>query len=163
MALDRSRPAPRGFENAGPAAQPPGFACTTISWQTDRMKQPALLWPALALWAALFAAAFVVPALMPATGDGFTRGLNRVSAFLGWQAAAGAVAFLVWLLGNRAEPGTLARRLSRVPLGIVGLGFAAILGLVLWANLSKPDPAPAPNRPTTAPVDEAAPALPLPE
>jgi len=126
------------------------------------MKPPTLLWLALALWAMLFAAAFVVPTLMPATGDGFTRGLNRVSAFLGWQAAAGVVAFAVWLLGNRAPPGSPGRRLSRAPLVLLGLGFAALLGLVLWANLSRPDTAPPADRPVTAPAP-AAPALPLPE
>lgn len=117
-----------------------------------------LLWAGLALWVLVFAGSFVVPWLTPATGDGFTRGLNRISGFFGWQLAAGVVALVVWVLGSRLERKTAARRVSRLPASAFGLLVVAVLAVILAANFRKPAPQPEPPGPVTAP---AAPAMPL--
>mgnify|MGYP006308388507 CR=1 FL=1 len=123
------------------------------------MKPVTFFWIAFATWAVVFAAAFLVPWSMEATGDGFARGLNRVGAFFGFQLAAAVIALAVWLFGNRFAAGNAIRWLSRAPAALFGLLVVGILALIVGTNLSKPDPAPLPG-PATAP---AAPAQPVPE
>ena len=46
----------------------------------------------VAVWAVIFALGFVVPQLIPATGDSFTRGMNRLPAAIGLQCLGFCVA-----------------------------------------------------------------------
>lgn len=69
-------------------------------------------------------------------GDGFTRGLNRVTGFLGWQLVGAVLALPLWLGTRRMATGGVVRWAGRVP-GLwavalcVGLvGYIAV-GLVL--------------------------------
>jgi hypothetical protein len=119
-----------------------------------------LLWAGLALWVLVFAGSFVVPWLTPASGDGFTRGLNRITGFFGWQLAAGVVAVVVWVLGSRFGRKSAARRISRLPAAAFGLLVVAVLAVILAANFRNPAPHPEPPGPVTAPT---APAMPLAE
>jgi hypothetical protein len=104
------------------------------------MTRRSLVLSLLALWAAVFLGAFVAFAALAPTGDGFARGLNRVGAFLGWQAAAGAVGVVLAIASRRLAPGPL-RRWSLVPLGAFVVLALALAGLIAWANLSRPEPA----------------------
>jgi hypothetical protein len=114
------------------------------------MTRAAAVRAGLALWACVFAGAFVAFAVTPATGDGFARGLNRVATFLGWQGAAGLLALCLAAISRGLAPGAL-RRLALVPAGIAAAGVIAILCLILWGRLYRP-PAPEPPGPVTAPV-----------
>ncbi len=46
----------------------------------------------VAVWAMMFTLAFIVPRLIEPTGDGFTRGMNRLPAAIGLQCLAFCVA-----------------------------------------------------------------------
>jgi hypothetical protein len=90
---------------------------------------------------------------VPATGDSFTRGLNRVTGFFGWQAVAAVLAVGVWTMGNRFPTGSLGRRASRAPAAAAGLIAAGILGIVLYASLVNPRSTPdQPVKPPTVPA-----------
>jgi len=108
-----------------------------------------------AVWALLVAISFLTLALLPADGDGFTRGLNRVMAFLGWELAALLVAIVTAILAwrVRAELNLLWRVIGFGPLVASGLGALFIAGLVVWTLVANPEPAPPPPpRPTTTPA-----------
>ena len=88
----------------------------------------------LALWAVLWGWSFVSYATTPPSDFGFTRGLNRVTAFLGWQLAALLPAYAAWVLGRAWPGGSGVRLATRIPLQL-GLGlFAVLAALVLWAQ-----------------------------
>lgn len=93
-----------------------------------------------AVWLAAYAASLGALFLLEPTGDGFTRGLNRVTAFFGWQFAAGLVGLGVWLAGRGLPRGSAARWFSRVPALLALALFLAVVGLIAWVNLSKPAP-----------------------
>jgi len=57
-----------------------------------------------AAWAALFLASFVALLTEP-SGDGFTRGLNRLASFMTWQGAAFGLAMLSALVTSRRAGG----------------------------------------------------------
>ena len=90
------------------------------------------------------------------TGDGFTRGLNRVSGFVGWQAAGLILALTAWLASRPLEKGDTLRWMARVPgwwaiLVLVGLGV--LIAISAW-SASRPPPAvdtPPPAAPVTEP------------
>lgn len=88
----------------------------------------------MAAWALSFAYAFFSFATTPPTGDGFVRGLNRVTAYLGWQGIAAMLAIAVFAVGRQWPKASGVRRLSRVPLGLALLHVAGILALLGWAN-----------------------------
>jgi hypothetical protein len=102
------------------------------------MSQRAATWALFALWAAFYAWSFIGFQMTEPTGDGFTRGLNRLTGFLGWQTAAGAVAVLVWLNARALPKGSLGHWLSRLPAALAGLLLIAILGIILYARWSHP-------------------------
>lgn len=67
------------------------------------MSRRAITWMLVGLWAVLFAVSFVVAVTLPAEGDGFTRGLNRVNAVLTWQGVALLVALVTLFVGTQGE------------------------------------------------------------
>ncbi|MHA7870905.1 MAG: hypothetical protein ACX939_01005, partial [Hyphococcus sp.] len=85
----------------------------------------ALVWFFLLVWIALVAKGFLVYIALEPTDSGFTRGLNRVIAFLRWEAYALAVALLAFVAGRSSDAQGVTRFLSRTPLWISG-GFFAI-------------------------------------
>lgn len=87
----------------------------------------------LALWAVLWGWSFVAYATTPPADMGFTRGLNRVTAFFGWQLAALLPAYAAWALGRRWPKGSGVRLATRVPLQLGLALFAVLAALVLWA------------------------------
>ncbi|MFN3227103.1 MAG: hypothetical protein ACE360_12740 [Hyphomicrobiales bacterium] len=98
-------------------------------------KLPRTLWFLLALWLAAFIGSFIAFALIDPTGASFTRGMNRVGAFFGWQAAAIGLAVVLWW---RARQLTLNKGLwwlVRVPIVLAALLVGAVLMFFGWAFL----------------------------
>jgi len=83
-----------------------------------------LIWILLALWAVAVAMS-VVAMQEPPMGDGFTRGLNRITGFLQFQALALLIGIGILALRGRVENVWL-RRLMLVP---VLLALALLLGI----------------------------------
>lgn len=102
----------------------------------------------LLIWATLWVASLLVPAALSPTGDGFTRGMNRVSAFFGLQFAAGIIGLAIFSFRPDAGP---LRWLSVLPAGLAGGLIAGVVGLILWAWLMHPgtDLGPIDTRPAT--------------
>jgi len=92
-----------------------------------------LLMALLALWVAAFGYSIIFAATTPTSGDGFTRGMNRITGFLGWQGVAGTLAFACWGVGWSFERGLGIRRISTVPLGMALLVILAIIGWTVVA------------------------------
>lgn len=117
---------------------------------------PRFFWLLAVLWALFWAGSFLVFSLTEPTGDGFTRGLDRLGRFAGLQAAAGAVAVVLWLAGRRAfARGTALRWLSRVPLLLAALLLGFVMVVIAWAMLQpRPAPEPQPGPATVIPRAE---------
>lgn len=77
------------------------------------------------IWAALHAASFLLAAQTVPDGDGFTRGMNRLSVFARYQVGSGSVAVVIWLMGQRLRQGW-QRWLARVP-GLLALGLILLV------------------------------------
>lgn len=121
------------------------------------MKQRRIAWILLACWLVIYLWSFGALFLTEATGDGFTRGLNRVTSFFGWQILAGLLALVIWWLGRHFERKTLARWVYRLPVTLALLLFLACVGLIVAANYAHPAPQtepPLPPKPVTAPAME---------
>ncbi|SEL10989.1 hypothetical protein SAMN05443999_103326 [Roseovarius azorensis] len=88
-----------------------------------------------ALWTALYAGSFLVTANMPPDGDGFTRGMNRVTLFLQFQLGAGVSAAIAWWTG-RLLPRGWQRWLSRLPAMMTVALFLLIGIMALAATLA---------------------------
>lgn len=107
-----------------------------------------------ALWVAAYAGSVIALQTTDPTGDGMTRGLNRLTAFLGWQVVAGFVAIGVWIAGNSFPKGSQSRLFSRVPTALSVVLIAVISGVIIFANSNQPSvDAQAQNLPVTQPVD----------
>ncbi|MCB1342453.1 MAG: hypothetical protein KDK24_15565 [Pseudooceanicola sp.] len=115
------------------------------------MTRGTVTWVLLAAWAVAFAASFHGFLFAEPTGDGFTRGMNRVMTFLAWQIGAGLLAIVLWQVGK----GDMRLRwLVRLPALVAALLMVAVVALILWARLSKPAPMPEPpTRVTLPPVN----------
>lgn len=111
---------------------------------TDRSKEklrargtPRLLWLLFALWVIAFAGSFIAFALIEPTGSSFTRGANRVGAFLGWQAVAIGLAVVLWWRTRQPILATGTRWLMRLPI-LIALGllaaFLIFIGWGVWAG-----------------------------
>lgn len=82
------------------------------------------------LWAAAWGWSLIGLAVTEPTGDGFTRGLNRVRALFFWQFVAATLAFPIWLLGVPRAASGLARWAARVPIILALLPALAIAGTI---------------------------------
>ena len=89
----------------------------------------------LLLWAACFGLGFVAFLTLAPTGDGFTHGMNRITAFLGWHMGAGMLALAAALAGLGLDGGGL-KRLSRLPVMIFLAEGAALALLILGAVIA---------------------------
>lgn len=94
-----------------------------------------ILMAILALWAAAWGYSFVFAVSSVAQGDGFTRGLNRITGFLGWQGVAGMLAFACWGVGRGFPAKSGVRRMSAVPLSLALVLIVLVLGMVFWSWL----------------------------
>lgn len=95
-----------------------------------------LLWSLFALWLLTYGWSFLIFQNTAATGDSFTRGLNRISAFLGWQVAAGVIAVPVWFLGRMYSKASIASWFTRLPLVLAALLVVIPVGLFAFSWFS---------------------------
>ncbi|SLN39851.1 hypothetical protein PSA7680_01974 [Pseudoruegeria aquimaris] len=96
------------------------------------------LWPLLALW--LGCQIWAVSQLWEApTGDGFTRGMNRITGFLAGQLVAGLLAIFCWQAGSGGGS-RLARWAARLPALVALAWVLGIAGLIGWAWITHPGP-----------------------
>lgn len=126
------------------------------------MRSRTLLLVALGLWAAAFVWSYLQLWVTEPTGDGFTRGLNRVTALFGWQLVAAAMAIGIWFAG-RKQPG-VNRWLTRAPLLLAAVLPVGMLVLTIYANsgLRTGGASVSPDRPVSAPAADGV-ILPKPE
>ena len=83
-------------------------------------------------------ASFIAPRFIAPTGDGFTRGLNRLPLFFGLQLLgflAGLTSAVI-TANNKARLSSTMRRLGYVPLGIFGLEMLALVLLIAYSAYS---------------------------
>ncbi|WP_425408671.1 hypothetical protein [Hyphococcus sp.] len=91
-----------------------------------RMVAGVLVWALFIAWAACVALGFNAYMTLEADGSGFTRGWNRVSAFLQWQGYALIAAIAGSIAGRVASATGVMRFASRIPLWLSG-GFFIVL------------------------------------
>ena len=101
-----------------------------------------VIWIVLALWAGVVLMSVLALAEAP-TGDGFTRGLNRVTGFLGWQFLAAILAAVAWASSRPLQTRSALRWLARAP-GWVALVLVAALAVATAVGVL-----------TNRPLDEA--------
>ncbi len=97
------------------------------------MTRKTTLWLFLGLWILLYALSVVVPMNMAPTGDGFTRGADRVLTFLSLQFAASLMAFLILLVRPRRGP---LSGLSLLPVALCGVLVLGLAGVIAFALLT---------------------------
>jgi hypothetical protein len=115
-----------------------------------------VIWAVLALWLAAMGLSALALTAEP-TGDGFTRGLNRLSGFVGWQGAGMMLALVAWLSARGLPKGDLLRWLARAPgwwALLLVVGVAILIAVSAW-NGNRPPPA------TETPPQTAPDAVPL--
>ena len=104
----------------------------------------------LALWFGTMVMSGFALAAEP-TGDGFIRGFNRISGFIGWQAAGMILALIAWLSSRPLPKGELLRWLARAPGWWAILLFAGLAILIAMSSYRTSLPPPITDTPT-APV-----------
>jgi hypothetical protein len=125
------------------------------------MTRNHLTYAVVTIWASLFVLSFALAFSLEPTGDGFARGLNRISALFVWQGIAVVVAVLAWLTG-RGVDGSGTRWLSRIPAIVHSLIVLLVIGLILAVRFTQPPVEPElPPGPVTAPAaGDAVPVVP---
>jgi hypothetical protein len=86
----------------------------------------------LAFWILTFGGAFVAYSVTPPEGDGFIRGWNRITTFLGWQGVAAMISLPIWVVGRAWPKGSAVRRLASGPIIVTLLELAAVIGVVIY-------------------------------
>lgn len=98
-----------------------------------------LVWLSFAAWLALVVQGFHAYLSLEAVGSGFTRGSNRIGAFLRWESYALVVSVIALMIGNRASVQGITRLASRLPFWLSAGFFALLLigfiGLIVWARV----------------------------
>lgn len=111
----------------------------------------------LGVWVLVYGGSLVSFIMTEPTGDGFTKGLNRITTFLGWQFAAGILAIIIWTLGKYFEAGSKGRWLCRLPV-LMALGLVLfVVGIIAFAAMKHP---PAPKATPSVPQETT---LPIPD
>ena len=97
-----------------------------------------LFYPLMVIWLAVFGWSFWVFFNTPPEGDGFTRGMNRVTDFLSWQVVATLLALGVTVTGKVFARGSGLRWLSRIPAACAILLGLAVIAVIVIAIVSAP-------------------------
>lgn len=99
------------------------------------MQRRWFLYAILTAWVALFVYSFYAVAGVEPTGDGFVRGMNRVSLFLRWHLSAVAFAIAAAFVGWRAQ--SPARRwLSKAPVAVHVILIVSVFGKA-WLDYNR--------------------------
>lgn len=111
------------------------------------MSKRKLTYVLLALWVGIYVWSFIAFQMTEPTSSGFTAGLNRITAFLGWQFFAGLISIFAFALSFEFAPRSAARWLVRLPFVLAVLLLFAVFGIVGFAWWGKP-----PSNDATVPV-----------
>lgn len=112
------------------------------------------------IWVLVFILSFILPRFLEPTGDGFTRGLNRLGAMFIWQTVALCIAVVTAVLAKtKLSERTLLRRLCYGPVLVHVLLVFFVIGVIVFLNFKKPEPQPYVPPPATAPVALSSPAV----
>jgi hypothetical protein len=114
------------------------------------------IWIVLGLWLFAMALSGLAMTAEP-TGDGFTRGMNRITGFVGWQAAGLILALIAWLSALALPKGDRLRWMARVPgwwAVVLVVGVAIMIAVGAWVGNRPPPVTDTPENPppVTAPV-----------
>ena len=90
-----------------------------------------------ALWVLAYVYSFVAFATTAAEDIGSTGGMNRITAFLGWQGIAGILAVCLFGVSRSWPKGSSVRRNASVPLVLAVFLILGILGVTFWASLGQ--------------------------
>lgn len=93
----------------------------------------AAVWLCAVIWVACVAYGFVAFHETAPTGDGFTRGYNRLEAFFQWQLAALLAATIGFVIGHLSSASDGVKRAGRWPLFISGGFFVLVIALFIGA------------------------------
>ena len=96
-------------------------------------RRTMMLMALMALWLAAYGYSIVHLLTTAPIGSGFTRGLNRITGFLGWQGVAGMLAFGCWGLGWSFPKRSGIRRASAVPIILAAALVLVLLGMAMFA------------------------------
>ena len=103
----------------------------------EEPKEPRLLLTVLAaVWLMAFVYSFASFLIVEPEGSGFTRGLNRVKVFLGWQGIAGVAGIAIFGVSRAWPRESPIRQAGMVPVGLALLLVLGILGVIGWAAMS---------------------------
>jgi hypothetical protein len=102
--------------------------------------QAKIAWTVAAAWLVLFVTSFFALQLTAPAGDGSTRGLNRIVAFMTWQGAAFALAIVGALLTYRfgGAGGKHGKLLGYVPLACSVLLMGMLVAIIAFQVLVVP-------------------------
>jgi hypothetical protein len=98
-----------------------------------------LILASIVTWAALAAQGVIAYLPLEPTGSSFTRGTNRITAFLQWESLALLAAIAAYVLGRIGQVSGAVRLILKTPLWLSG-GFFVLLallfaGAVLYARM----------------------------
>lgn len=86
-----------------------------------------IIWTCAIIWVAFAVQGVFAYLTLEPTDSGFTRGLNRVMAFLRWEAFALGAAVVGYIAGRGMPKGNLSRFAARWPLYLSGGFFLALV------------------------------------
>lgn len=112
------------------------------------MKRSKIVMYLFLVWIFLIVFSVVIARQTVPTGDGVTRGLNRVAVFMGWQLAAALVALVDFIVGFkqfREQAGY--RWLSRIPVIIHGTLVIVLIVLIGHSNMTTSSASPSTGPP----------------
>ncbi len=89
-----------------------------------------LIWVCFIAWVFCLAQGSISYMTLEAVGSGFTRGSNRIGAFLRWEGLGLIVALASFVLGRLTDAKGGTRLAARLPLLISGGGFLLLALLV---------------------------------
>ena len=93
----------------------------------------------LIVWIILFVVSIAIPVATEKTGDGFTRGINRVTIFFGWQITAFVVSLIVFFMAKRTVALSKSWRVAaKAPLFMHCLIVVIIAVLIIYTVVSSP-------------------------
>jgi hypothetical protein len=101
--------------------------------------QAKIAWAVAAAWLVLFVTSFLVLQLTEPTGDGSTRGLNRIVSFMTWQGAAFALAIAGALFTYRfGSAGKHGKLVGYVPLACSVFLIGMLVAIIAFRVLVQP-------------------------
>lgn len=93
-------------------------------------------------WAIAMVFSIALPLLTEPAGDGFTRGLNRLVAFAGWQTLAlifAVGASIAFAASPKPRPRVI-KIAGLIPIAISAIMVVIVIGTIMWARSTAPAP-----------------------